>query len=234
MEGYPILSFSKKKKLMGGLAIVVLLSAVFLERSRIYDLFYTPSLTGFEVLEYPHPDLANILIIGDSIVSGYFFDLRAEMAGVANVYGVPENARHSRYGLKQCDRWLGDRDWDIIAFNFGLHDIHFVKGVGIPREYRRNLEAIATKLQATNARIVWINTTPVPSRTLFRKAGEAERINAIAREIMTKKELPILDLWTPARKNLKTWQIPRDVHFRDRGSEELAKIVGAFLHEELR
>ncbi|MGK7925783.1 MAG: SGNH/GDSL hydrolase family protein [Spirulina sp.] len=223
----------KRQKSIGGLAIAFLWASVFLGRSHIYDFFYTPSLTGFETLANPNPDLPDLLIIGDSTVSGYFYPLREEMRGVANVYGVLENARNSRYGLKHCDRWLGDRDWDTIVFNFGLHDIHLVKGVGVPGEYRRNLTAIADKLQATNARIIWVSTTPVPRGTLFRKAGGEERINAIAREIMRERDIPIIDLWTPARDNLQRWQIPQDVHFRDRGSENLAKIVSVALKQEL-
>ena len=32
-------------------------------------------------------------------------------------------AQHTRFGLARLEQWLGDERWDVIHFNWGLHDL---------------------------------------------------------------------------------------------------------------
>ena len=39
-------------------------------------------------------------------------------------------AGRPRCGLENIDKWLGDGKWDVIHFNFGLHDLKYVDDAG--------------------------------------------------------------------------------------------------------
>ena len=67
--------------------------------------------------------LPRVLLIGDSISIGYTVTVRTELAGKANVHRIPENGADTANGLKKIDDWLGDSHWDVIHFNWGLHDL---------------------------------------------------------------------------------------------------------------
>ena len=68
------------------------------------------------------PALPRVLIIGDSISIGYTTMLRKNLVGKANVHRVDGNCRWSAYGDENIEQWLGEGDWDLIHFNFGLWD----------------------------------------------------------------------------------------------------------------
>jgi len=54
---------------------------------------------------------------------GYTLRVREFLKGVANVHRIPENGGSTRDGLQKLDRWLGTGKWDLIHFNWGLHDL---------------------------------------------------------------------------------------------------------------
>ena len=70
--------------------------------------------------------LPRVLVIGDSISIGYTLPLREALQGVANVHRPPENCQHTWRGLEAIDDWLGAGNWDLIHFNWGLHDLKYV------------------------------------------------------------------------------------------------------------
>ena len=54
---------------------------------------------------------------------GYTIPVRALLKGKANVHRVLENGGPTINGLAQFQKWLGDGKWDVIHFNWGLHDL---------------------------------------------------------------------------------------------------------------
>ncbi|MHC4285022.1 MAG: alpha/beta hydrolase fold domain-containing protein [Planctomycetota bacterium] len=70
-----------------------------------------------------NPNMPRVLLIGDSISIGYTLPVRKLLADKANVHRVPTNARHTGIGLENIHKWLGDGKWDVIHFNWGLHDL---------------------------------------------------------------------------------------------------------------
>ena len=72
------------------------------------------------------PGLPRVLVIGDSISIGYTLGVRALLRGKANVHRPAENCRHTDIGLEKLEEWLGDQPWDVIHFNWGLHDLKYV------------------------------------------------------------------------------------------------------------
>ena len=69
------------------------------------------------------PELPNVLLIGDSISMSYTVDVREKLAGIANVYRAPDNCRSTRQTLDKIETYLGHRQWDVIHFNWGIHDL---------------------------------------------------------------------------------------------------------------
>ena len=73
--------------------------------------------------------LPNVLILGDSISIGYFpfvKEIMKEKAMVTRPFSpdsTPENCEGTTSGVENIDRWIGDTKWDVIHFNFGLHDL---------------------------------------------------------------------------------------------------------------
>ena len=204
----------------------------------------------------PDPKLPNVLIIGDSISIGYTLDVRGLLAGKANVFRPvsangknAENCNGTTKGVKSVDRWLGNRKWAVIHFNFGLHDLKHVSHAGEdaatskaddPRQasvevYRQNLEAIVQKLQATGAQLIFATTTPVAPGTdkPLREPETPPRYNAAAEEIMKKHGIRINDLFAFCAPQLKSLQLPNNVHFTKTGSQALAGQVAKAIEQAL-
>ena len=55
---------------------------------------------------------------------------RKALAGKANVHRAPTNCGPTIRGLEGLDQWLGDGRWDVIHFNWGLHDLKYMGPTG--------------------------------------------------------------------------------------------------------
>src|SRR5688572_8105941 len=76
------------------------------------------------------PALPRVLLIGDSISIGYTVPTRERLAGKANVHRPGVNCGPTTRGVENLDKWLGDKKWDVIHFNFGLHDLRYIDDAG--------------------------------------------------------------------------------------------------------
>jgi hypothetical protein len=180
-----------------------------------------PTPTAWDFLE-DDPTLPRVLLIGDSVSRGYTLAARAALKGKANVHRAPENCGPSANGLKKLDIWLGEAKWDVIHFNFGIHDR------ATPNEdYLSRLKQLVERLKKTGARLVWATTTPIPPDTKDGpKAAEAiEEKNRLALELMKSEGVAIDDLQAFIRPHLEKVQNPKDVHFTAQGYELLGAQV---------
>lgn len=183
------------------------------------------------------PALPRVLLIGDSISVGYTTRTQDALRGKANVWRVPRNAGSTAIGLEHIDQWLAWRaEWDVIHFNFGLHDL--VRDAGgsvdlsgpnrIPaEEYAANLERIVERLQATGAELVFATTTPVPEGAAGRVAGDELRYNEAAEAVMRRHGIHINDLHGYIEPHLDIAQRPANVHFNAEGNDLFAARVSA-------
>jgi acyl-CoA thioesterase-1 len=175
------------------------------------------------------PALPRVLLIGDSISIGYTLPVRTALAGAANVHRIPVNGGTSSNGLLHIDEWLGDSRWDVIHFNWGLHDLWTTEGK--PRiplaQYETNLRKLVAWLKKTNAKLIWCSTTPVPADIAIKTRCNADVLayNAAAKKVMDEYGVPIDDLYAFALPQLKAVQIPANVHFTEAGSQVLARQV---------
>jgi len=178
--------------------------------------------------------LPNVLLIGDSISMGYTEPVKKLLAGKANVSRIPENGGPTSRGVEKLDAWLGETKWDVIHFNFGLHDLKRLRGgqmdaSGQPQvpidQYEQNLRTLVKRLKATGAKLIWASTTPVPEGAAGRKPADAPAYNEVARKIMDENGIAINDLYALCLPRLKEIQLPHNVHFNPKGGDVQAEQV---------
>jgi hypothetical protein len=179
------------------------------------------------------PALPRVLIIGDSISIGYTAGVRKLLSGKANVHRVKGNCQYSAVGVKHIDTWLGNGDWDLIHFNFGLWDWYgwSQEQKATPESYAANLDQIVTKLKATQAKLIFALTTPPcvgPERKvkiiITEERAKAFRDAALA--VMKKHGVEINDLYTPFADTRAQYQLGADnVHYEDEGKQLQARLV---------
>lgn len=185
------------------------------------------------------PGLPRVLLIGDSISIGYTVPTRDLLRGRANVHRPLTNCSATSTGLSQMKSWLGDKTWDVIHFNFGLHDAKLPpEGVRhAPLDvYEKNLRQLVKQIQATGAKVVFATTTPVPNGgnlSPTRRFGRIDDYNATAWKVMSEMGVTMNDLGVAIAPHVEKLQIRNDVHFNADGSKLLAKHVAASIEREL-
>ena len=187
-----------------------------------------------EVKNLPHA-----LIIGDSISIGYTLPTRALLKGKVNLHRIPTNGGPTTKGIAEIEKWLGKKKWDLVHFNWGLHDLKYMGKDGtnlVPKEkggvvqvplaeYEKNLEKLVIRIKKSAKQLVWRNTTPIPPGSKARYVGDSIKYNEAAARVMKKHGIPTLDLFTPSKKNMKDWMRKADVHYYAHGSQALAELV---------
>ncbi len=201
------------------------------------------------------PSLPNVLLLGDSISIGYTVPVRRLLAGKANVFRPPTNCSYSSNGVAKVKSWLGTRRWDVIHFNWGIWDTHYLRGGKLVRvsdeakaeatfapgemrirstetQYVHNLEQILAILEETGAKLIWANTTPIMSR----KGERFEHIaqyNRAAAKLMTKRDIEIDDLYRFVLPHAADWQSKDQVHYNEVGREKLGEKVAQCVEKAL-
>jgi acyl-CoA thioesterase-1 len=188
------------------------------------------------------PGLPRVLLIGDSISIGYTLQVRALLAGRANLHRIPVNGGATEVGLAKIDSWLGKGKWDVIHFNFGLHDAKYTSPTEqrASREvYIKHLKTLIDRMKATGARLIFATTTPVPEMLQYGKAT-GNRVfdsipdrNALACELMRKNGVAINDLHTLIAQSPPGLGREHDVHYTPEGYAVLAKAVAASIETQL-
>lgn len=197
-------------------------------------------------------DAKRVLILGDSISIGYTPVVQKLLEGQMTVVrpmnknGKAENCSDTKFGVASVDRWLqleGGK-WDVIHFNWGLHDIKHMKADGKTVSdqasdpvnnsveiYEKNLREIVAKLKASGAKLVFATTTPVPDQPMkvFRSNPDVIRYNEAALRVMKDNQIAVNDLYAFVHPKMKELQIqPANVHFTPAGSQALgAEVVKA-------
>ena len=205
----------------------------------------------------PHPSLVKVtdvaglprvLLIGDSISMGYTLDVREMLKGKANVHRIPTNGGPTTNGLANIKAWLGDSKWDVIHFNWGLHDLKYIQDDPSKRadpkapgshqqvalaDYEKNLATLVKTMQATGAKLIWCDTTPVPAGSDGRVQGDEVKYNEAAARVMKAAGIPTDELRAHALKKLMDVQLPANVHFSPAGYRYLAEKVSAVIADNL-
>lgn len=183
---------------------------------------YPMLIIGALVSTATHADdaLPRVLILGDSVYREPASQMAKELKGELDiVYARWETGEvaSTATALEKLDRLLGEQKWDVIYFNFGLGDlVHIAPGMksfrvlpihvgGVratsPQQYEQNLRELIDRLQTTEGKLIWGNTTPIRHSTpnVFELGSEVE-YNAIAAKVMAQRNVPICDMYTYVRE----------------------------------
>ena len=176
------------------------------------------------------PALPRVLLIGDSVSRGYTLAVRKALDGRANVHRAPANCGPTASGLKNLHVWLGDGKWDLIHFNFGIHDRNTPVA-----DYAARLEELVGRLKTTGARLMWATTTPIPDDPEKKQtaASIVER-NASAAALMEKHGVAVDDLFAAVTPHLAEYQNPNDVHFNGAGYDFLGQTVARAIESAMK
>lgn len=177
------------------------------------------------------PKLPRVLLIGDSVSRGYTLPARVALERKANVHRAPENCGPTANGIKKMEVWLGEGKWDVIHFNFGIHDRKTSA-----KDYEDRLELIVKQLKATGAKLIWASTTPIPQDTKDGPEATTSIIekNRIAADIMKKNMVHVNDLFDFITPQLSKVQNPMDVHFKGEGYDMLGRQVALKIEQVLK
>ncbi|MDT8390709.1 MAG: SGNH/GDSL hydrolase family protein [Lentisphaeria bacterium] len=213
--------------------------------------FFTPEKDklGLRTPQTVRDDLPMVLLVGDSISCGYTEPVMELLRDVCNVRRAPDNCGDTRCGLDKLDDWLGETDWDLIHFNWGLHDLCHrhpsstvygnrdkINGpVSVPiEEYADNLDQLVRRLSARAPKLIWASTTFVPPNEAGRFQGDDRRYNEVAADIMRRHGIPVNDLHAlTAAFDPSLFTCPGDVHFSDAGTRLIAKQVASSIRMRL-
>jgi hypothetical protein len=191
--------------------------------------------------------LPRVLLLGDSIRQGYAPYVQSELSGEADVFAPSDNCRSTFNALSdnptKLTGWLGSEEWDVIHFNFGLHDMEYPGDCEFPPddpadydplvplgedsgEYQYNLRQIIDIMQAhsPDAVLVWATTTAVPPGG-NRVSTDPPIYNAAAETVMADYGIVTDDLYTLSvelRQNPAMYPPAPDVHYTALGYQNLA------------
>jgi acyl-CoA thioesterase-1 len=188
--------------------------------------------------------LPKVLIIGDSIAGGYFPFVQQMLRGKADVSmpikadGSSDPCQGTTHGIKQIDQWIGTTEWNVIHFNFGLHDIKHINPENgknsnnpndphqaDPKHYKKNLQLIVDRMKTSGANLIFATSTPYPDTAIkpLRLPGMSEKYNKAASKVMKKNKIAVNDLYSFVLPQMEYLQRPNNVHFNETGCQALAK-----------
>ena len=145
------------------------------------------------------------------------------------------------FWLEGQNRSLG-RTWDVITFNYGLHDLANDSEFVSLDVYASNLRNITTRLLSAPGlkRLFWLSSTPVPGIALSPPRAQADvpKYNAAALSVMReqafKDRVRVVDVYSfvlakcggdPHYKSCAPFQHATDVHFSKEGYTAMAQFI---------
>ena len=230
-----------------------------MKKSIYYGLYWTLLCSCLLMGLFGAPQLIearpNVLVIGDSISLGYTPVLQGMLYGEVDITRPPNkgggwiNCEGTKRGVEMIDEWLKLGTFDVIHFNFGLHDLKHVhpdsgRNSNDPahpqqsnlREYEENLRIIVTKLKASGASLIFATTTPYPDKPggPLRRADQPAKYNDVARRIMRENNIMVNDLHGFTLPRMNELLLPNNVHFRPSANLELARQVAHRIRAALK
>ena len=146
------------------------------------------------------PALPRVLLIGDSILSGYRADVTKALAGKANVDAWMNPYCQSEHYNQLLAEVLAQAPYDVVHFNMGLHGwpVGRIKEGTFEPLTKAYVQVIKDKLPKAN--IIWASSTPV---TVKGKPTELDGVinaniieqNRMAAKVMAELNVPVNDLY---------------------------------------
>lgn len=179
-------------------------------------------------------DLPRVLLIGDSIVRGYFAGVEKELQGQADCARLTTSrCICDPVFFDELKLVLAQYRFDVIHFNNGLHGWEYTED-----QYKAAFPRLLDVLQqqARGAKLIWTSTTPVRNRGALSELSETtDRVrqrNAIATAFVEPLGLPVNDLFALVIDHPEYYS-PDGVHFNADGIRAQAQKVAQTIQPHL-
>ncbi len=191
--------------------------------------------TNIWVTNANRDDKPRVLMIGDSIVRGYFSAVERQLDGAAYCahYTTSAFAGHEDF-LSGLAILLKRYRFSVIHVNNGLHGWDYSED-----EYRMALERLGDLLEkeGRGAAIVWATTTPVRTRADLKKLDElrtarVRKRNEIALAMARRRKWAVSDLFALSIDHPEHYR-GDGVHFSRSGVEAQGKCVAEVIRRQL-
>lgn len=127
---------------------------------------------------------------------------------------------------------------DYLVVNCGLHDIKRNSENSNPQvsleQYSKNLLKIISISKELNAKLIWINSTPVVDSVHNSKVGfiryneDIIKYNSESHKIMNKMKIPVIDIFTFTKKFIPEGYIDH-VHYKNEVRQKQADFIAGNL-----
>ena len=183
------------------------------------------------------PVSPRVLLVGDSIVRGYYGEVAARLKGKANLARFTTSAFvGDPIFLQQMDWLLESYPFEVIHFNNGLHGSGYTE-----EEYKAGLTAMLDHIVRRQPKAKLILVTSTPRRDpkdlsrLTESNARGEVRNRILRQEADARKLPVNDLYGLVIEHAE-YHSKDGTHFAREGkqkqAEKVAEMVRAVLHIE--
>ncbi len=208
--------------------IVILCLALTCSQLSAQDL--KPQLTHrpggmwqFYPAENRNEDAPNILLIGDSVLSGFCEGVIEGLDDVANVdYWLTPMHLTSEQIFDDLISVVSFRDYDVIQFNIGLHgwQADRMTSEAYPAAIKEYVKTI--KKNAKKSKLIWATVTPVTEDGVMALNAEINPVivdkNESAAKVMAKYKVTINDLYGLVVDRLDLAKLDR-FHWTEEGSK---------------
>ena len=171
-----------------------------------------------------------VLFIGNSISRAYFPLVSKQLSEKANCdrYSTSRSLEDPVL-LQETRLAIGNYHHAVIHFNNGLHGWHLNT-----EQYRKGLERYVKFLKAQKSKdciLVYSLTTPVSSEISGQKLDSVKNKmvierNQVAREIMSKNGIQVIDLYGLMEPELDKYVAKKgDLHYKEAGYQMMADII---------
>lgn len=176
------------------------------------------------------PSRAHVHVIGDSISIGYGPTLERELADVAVVTRIAENARNSSYTRLNLGVFAAPADvyiWNNGIWNTVL-DVRPDTYTSL-EQYEQDLRAIAAHLTQHGAKVYFILTTRLPVEVAaFVEVGREVALNRVAERVLPAYGITLVDLYSVPAELARN-----DLHFTAAGSKLQGEVIARVVRQGL-
>lgn len=167
-----------------------------------------------------------VLLIGDSIVNGYRDNVQQNLSGkfFVDKFSTGKSFKDEFY-WKELGIMFDERQYDMVFFNFGLHDWGMNE-----EEYAKYYEKFVLYIKGKCPNCVCLLTTPLEpiNEEMVRLDLRVEERNRKAMDVCSKYGIEWIDQYSFV-KGLKDATLGDGYHYNDKGKE----LQGKFIAEKI-
>jgi acyl-CoA thioesterase-1 len=188
--------------------------------------------------------LPRVLVMGDSTSIRYGATVVSALEGEAQVHrpltaeggwlNCGSTSRSLRSEMANLNWCLGEEPWDVIHFNFGIHDAKIIDPNDLTRavpleDYAENLNTIIDRMNehSQDAVLIFATSTPTGEADPDRRPGDTALYNEVAVEVMEDRGVIVNDLHALIVDDMELYIRPDGIHYDATGSAIMGNQVAS-------